>query len=126
MEINNFGCAEIRSKNFIQSVGFRCIVVSDLFFSLFLQIFVSKNSMLNFEYLKSHFLAGCLEFSLLMKSNNYVLLLLRYIIGKSTIKIYIYITAIFDFLKDLRRILVIFIPFSVWNHSMKTSPSLKD
>ena len=46
--INDFGCAEVESKKFLRSISFRYIVANNLFFFLFLQIFLSKNSMLEF------------------------------------------------------------------------------
>ena len=46
--INDFGYAEIESKKFLRAISFRYIVSNNLFFFLFLQIFLSKNSMLEF------------------------------------------------------------------------------
>ena len=68
--INDFRCVEVGSKKFLRFVGFRCIAVSNLFFTLLLQIFVSKKSKLDIEYLKSNFIAGCLEFNLVIKSHS--------------------------------------------------------
>ena len=68
--MNDIGYADVGFKKIFRSVGFQYIVVSNLFFSLFLHILVSKILMLDFDYLKSHFIVGSLEYNLVVESNN--------------------------------------------------------